>query len=144
MPTRLTLLCLFLGLNCSAYASPASDEAIAYGTLKIQAMICKEKYTGDRLKVELGEETPTQAYKNFLQCQSTVSSDSKAVYKKVLSKAKGADAKKAVKDYHVAFMSFLNGLDPKSGETKYAYSQRVSALESSLESAKQRMDLEIE
>ena len=144
MPTRFTLLCLLLGIGGSAYASPASDEAIVYGTLKMQAMICKEKYTGDRLKVELGEETPAQAYKNFLQCQSAVSSDSKSVYKKVLSKAKGADAKKAVKDYQVAFMSYLNGMDPKPEETKYQYSQRVSALESSLESAKQRMDLEIE
>lgn len=135
---------VMLSIAGSAFASPASVEAMDYRTLQIKAMICKEKYRGDSLQVEMGNLTPADAYKNFLQCQGAVSTESKAVYKRVMSKTKGTDAKKAVKDYQVAFMSYLDGLEPKAGEAQYQYAQRTSALESALGTAKQRMDLELE
>ncbi|MFA9288066.1 hypothetical protein ACCQ08_25035 [Comamonas sp. SY3] len=144
MISRFKASFVILSLAGSAYASPASEEAMDYRTLQIKAMLCKEKYRGDSLKVDMGNLTPTEAYKNFLQCQGAVSTESKAVYKRVMAKTKGADAKKAVKDYQVAFMSYLDGLEPKAGEAQHQYTQRTSALESSLNTAKQRMDLELE
>ncbi|WP_312531482.1 hypothetical protein [Comamonas sp.] len=44
----------------------------------------------------------------------------------------------------VAFMTFLDGIDAKAGETKYDYSLRFSALEDNLSMAKRRQDLELE
>lgn len=96
------------------------------------------------LKVGQGETTLQQAYGDFLSCRGAVSKASKEVYKKVLGKAKGSDAKKALKDYQVAFMTFLDGIDAKAGETKYDYSLRFSALEDNLSMAKRRLDLELE
>ncbi len=146
MLSRLTLSlsCVLFTYAGLSHASPASQEAFAWKTLKIKAMICKEEYTIGRLQANQGETTPQQAYSDFLDCRTAVLQASKNVYQKVLGKAKGSDAKKAVKDYQVAFMTFLDGIDPQAEETKYAYALRLSALESKLSTAKQRLDLELE
>ncbi|WP_429950480.1 hypothetical protein ACQYWY_02475 [Comamonas sediminis] len=141
---KVSLTCIFLVYAALAHASAASQEASAYETLKIKAMICKEEYMIGLLKAGQGETTLQQAYSDFLSCRGAVSKASKEVYKKVLGKAKGSDAKKALKDYQVAFMTFLDGIDAKAGETKYDYSLRFSALEDNLSMAKRRLDLELE
>ena len=134
-----------LALACSVTtASPASDEAEAYTITEIRSKTCRQIYELGALKASQGEVTPTDAYREFLECQGKLTKEAKSTYKKVIAKAKGSDAKKAVKDYQVALLSLIDGLDPKESESKYQYSQRISSLESSLSAAKQRMHIELD
>ncbi|GAB2711608.1 hypothetical protein [Comamonas sediminis] len=63
---KVSLTCIFLVYAGLAHASPAAQEASAYETLKIKAMICKEEYMIGLLKVGQGETTLQQAYSDFL------------------------------------------------------------------------------
>lgn len=60
--------CVLFVCTGLSHASPASQKAYAYETLKIKAMIGKEEYMIGPLKVGQGETTLHQACKDFLGC----------------------------------------------------------------------------
>lgn len=128
-------------------APPPSEttEELAggYRVAKIRLSLCRTIYETGALKVESGAATPVEAYKEYLACTSEASKLAKETYNKLLPRLKKPDARNALKDLQVAYMSALESGEPKDGELKIHYRQRLAALDEKLEAALQRLQLEL-
>lgn len=140
---RKLLVILVAALAGFAHAGPAADAAAHYEVVQIKGQTCRAQYELGALRAQNGSTTAAEAYKEFLGCKNAVVNEAKATYSKVLGKLRTADGKKALKDYQVALMSYLEGIEPKNGETNGQYSGRMAALEGAMSSAWQRLQLEL-
>lgn len=138
-------LCIALAffLASPAFASPAGDAASGYELVSIKLRNCRSTHRLGVLQSELGKVSAEDAYRTFLGCKAEVTKEAKAVYSRVLAKVKSSDGKKALKDYQVALMSAVEGMEPKANELKIHFDQRTAALDASIEKAWQRLQLEL-
>lgn len=76
------------------------------------------------------------------QCIEGNSSKAKDKLASALESLKTEDAKKALKAYHVAFVTALRGIDPGSAERQISYDQRQQALRDKVNEAWAAFELE--
>lgn len=124
-------------------AETASEAATSYESVNIRRTTCRIVLRSGELKAQLGEATAADGYREFLKCQRDVEADAKASYARVSAKLKTAAARSALKEYQAAVLTALAGNDSKTGETERMRTQRQGALDEKVESAWQRLQLEL-
>lgn len=66
-------------------------------------------------------------------------------FRKGLVEARGhTDLTAALKDYYSAMRAYLTGLNPQADEAKIVYNARISGLETNVNNAKARLDVELQ
>jgi hypothetical protein len=143
MKYAVTFLSVAFATATFAQNTTASEPVWEYGVVEIRLKTCRSTYTLGALRVQSGQQTPHDAYADFLKCRSSAETEAKAIYSRLNSKTKKANARAALKDYQATLMTAINTLDPKDGETNSAYSARTSDIDGRLEALKQRYLLEL-
>lgn len=139
---------IFLGfasvlLTFSAHAATAQDIVGEYFIARITVTTCRLTYTLGAQKSNAGEITAKDAYLEYLTCKSDLEKSTKSTYSKLLPKIKSATGKAALKDFQISLMTSIEGSEPRSDERKSQYEGRISALDEKVESAWQRLQLEL-
>jgi hypothetical protein len=149
--TLATVMTLLAGANLT-YAGDADREAPdkSYRSSVYLALIsCRTTMTHESLLAErrqLGLPDDPEHDKNFKKSFPDCVRDQKIEVKKsfdsVLKVAKKAKAKEALKSMQVSFVLAIDGLRPDPGELKILYAQRQKALETKIDEAWARYELE--
>lgn len=140
------LILIIVGMLISAH-SFAADEPDKrnpldryHGDSQYYLMMCKLSLTIAISSNALGETNKDGDYKGCIN-------KGKETVKKSLSAAlrtvKNPKAKEALKSYHVAFATALDGINPGSDERKINYEQRQQALEEKVTEAWARFEVEL-
>lgn len=111
----------------------AADQLKAYkGSTELGLIDCRGTFLLAQAKGKYtavtGQMADTTADSDVGQCIERHAAKSKEKLTSALDTLKTDDAKKALKAYHVAFVSALRGIDPGSAERQISYDQRQQAL----------------
>lgn len=122
-----------------------TTEEIAggYYVANLKMKVCRVTYETGGMQIERGAATPEGVYKEYLGCTSEASRLAKETYTKLLPRLKKPDARAALKDLQVAYMLALESSEPRDGELKVHYRQRLATLDEKVEAAMQRLKLEL-
>lgn len=85
---------------------------------------------------------PQDSSSDVRGCISKGKAAAKASFDKALRTVRKPAAKEALKNYHVAFVTALEGITPGTEEPKFVYEQRQQALKSRLKETWARFELE--
>lgn len=82
-------------------------------------------------------------YEAFLKCKAEAKQLADVGYKSTLKKLKAAGGKTALKEFHTAFMTRIESSEAKDGELAIQYNNRMAALDEKVETAQQKLLLEL-
>lgn len=103
-------------------------------------MLCKMTLANDLLKAQVASRSSEGP--NFRKCIEEGKSETKTLFESALKTIKKPKAKDALKSYHVAFITSLNGVSPGVDERKINYERRQQELEGKLTEAWARFEVE--
>ena len=140
---------LAVTLNAAAAEEPDKRPPIDkyYSNSSFQLTICKATFKLAQSQAELAtaggtvKETPGVS-SDFRGCIANGKAEAKANLDKALRTVKKAKAQEALKAYHVAFVTALEGIVPGSAERRISYEQRQQALEGKVTEAWARFEVE--
>lgn len=149
MRPTLTLL-VVASISSGAYAAdPERTPLQAYqGDSNFHVQMCSMKYKIAQAVAEgraLGVEAPNSGKpvdSDFKECITTSKKEGKANLDRALKTVKKPAAKEALKAYHVAYISALDGIPPGNNEIRLQYNSRQQALESRMREAWTRFEIE--
>lgn len=95
------------------------------------------------LNTESGRDSYGNGLAKVVDCVRSNKEQSQEKLKQALEEVKTPAAKEALKNYHIAFMTALDGLEPGMGERRYAYEVRTQQLRGELQKAWNRFELEL-
>lgn len=103
-------------------------------------LMCRMSYDLSVSERQLGYKPSAKG--DFPGCLRAASEKARALLTKASLQVKSPAAKQALKDFHVAYMTALEGISPKVGELKSGYTARQAALDDSVNAAWARFDIE--
>lgn len=141
------LILFSIGLAVSAQVATAADEPDSRTPLEryegdtyFALVMCKSKLRIALLYAESG--TQQNEKSDYEGCIASGKSKAKASLVQALRTVKKTKAQEALKSYHVAFVSALEGLRPGADERKINYEQRQQSLEGKVTEAWARFEIE--
>jgi hypothetical protein len=85
---------------------------------------------------------PADEKSNYTGCIEDGKKDAKQNLESALKSLKKPKAKEALKSYHVAFVTAIDGINPGMDERKISYEQRQQSLDGKLTEAWARFEVE--
>jgi hypothetical protein len=136
---------LLLGCLASAgHAQNAPDRRSALdqyrGNTQYALLICATSLRTALLRAELGE--PEDEKGGYRGCIVKNKAEAKASLDKALRTIKSPRARDALKSFHVAFVTALEGIAPGIDERRISYESRQQALEGKVTEAWARFEVE--
>lgn len=128
----------------STYAASNSDKKSAieryHEATQNSIGSCKLSLILAQMNAQMG--SPDDEKSDYEKCIKDGKTSAKADLKLALKTLKNAAAKDALKSYHVAFVSALEGITPSAGELKVSYDARQNMLSAKVNEAWTRFELE--
>lgn len=136
---KLFILFLFTAstLNAEEQRTPLQEYQ---GTTNFYLLMCEMKVESTKLKFELNEKRDEKD--NFFNCVAEGKVKTKDKYLKAIETVKLESAKNQLKEYHISFLSALDGIIPDRNEVAYEYKKRQSALKGKVRESWNRFELE--
>jgi hypothetical protein len=138
-----------VALNAAAAEEPDKRPPIDkyYGKTQSQLAMCQMGFRTATYQAELialGGTVPESASGggDFRGCISKGKAEARADLDKALRTVKKAKAQEALKAYHVAFVTALEGIVPGSDERRINYEQRQQSLDGKVTEAWARFEVE--
>ena len=120
-------------------AAPSPIEAYHSWT-QISLLLCTITEKTEQLSAET--DTPIEPEKSLSTCIKKHSDEAKAELNSAIKTLKNNNTQEALKNYHVAFITALKGIEPGFDERKITYSQRQQMLTDKVNEAWARFDIE--
>lgn len=145
---KLMLILIVLAVLPVVTPAHAADDALkSYrGSTEFGLMNCRGTFLLAQAKgkyaAATGRAADTDADSDIGQCIERNAAKAKEKLAPALDTLKTEDAKKALKAYHVAFVTALRGIDPGSAERQISYDQRQQALRDKVNEAWAAFEIE--
>lgn len=143
MKLNLTSIALALALHATfATAEPDNRTPLERyeGDTYYALLLCKVTLRLALARAEGGEQQDEKS--DYSGCIAKSKTTAKTSLDKALRSVKKATAKEALKSYHVAFVSAVEGIRPGIDERKINYEQRQQALEGKVTETWARFEIE--
>jgi hypothetical protein len=139
------LLALLVSLSLFASAAEPPDNRNPLdkyrGDTQFSLLMCAISFKIARLRAEAGSQENDDKG-DYRGCIAKGRATAKVDLAGALRFVKKAKAQDALKTYHVAFMTALEGIDPGSDERRISYAQRQQALSDKVNEAWARFEIE--
>lgn len=143
--TFLWITCAFAAVISSASLASSAETQIDpveryRKNTSFHILSCRMSFQLEQMNAQLGK--ATEEGDSLRNCIAAAKPNAKDNFDAALSAVADPEAKEALKSYHVAFVVALEGIEPATGERKISYEVRQSSLDSRLDEAWARFEIE--
>lgn len=134
------IIFILLASNFSLAESEISAIDRYKSDTTVQLTMCSMMFKLAQLNIQNG--TPLTSNSNYPSCIKNSKAELKTSLDKALQTIKKTEAKNALKNYHIAVMTALEGINPGENEIKISYAQRQIQLKEKATLAWERFEIE--